>query len=84
MFRTESSEPGRESAELLNNKWINVKRIAEHFDMSIRGVWRAVARGDLVPPIKIGRCARWSVADVQRFEQILLSRRSNGEAETLA
>ena len=74
---TESGEQEWEKENLLNNKWIGVKRVAEHFDMSIRGVWRAVARGDLVPPIKIGRCARWSVADVQRFERILLSRRGN-------
>jgi predicted DNA-binding transcriptional regulator AlpA len=78
------SEQQVQASNVLNNKWIGVKGIAEHFEMSVRGIWRAVARGDLMPPIKIGRCARWSVEDVQRFEQILLSRRSNGGTATPA
>ena len=63
----------------LNNKWIGVKTVAKHFDMSIRGVWRAVARNDLAPPAKIGRCARWSLADVQDFERMLLEQRGKAE-----
>ena len=75
----DSTERGdSESENILNNRWLDVKRVAKHFDMSTRGVWRAVARGELMPPIKIGRCARWSINDVRQCEEILLLRRSNG------
>jgi len=50
--------------------------LAKIFYISRRGVWRAVARGELAPPVKIGRCSRWFPADVEAFEQLLLERRS--------
>jgi predicted DNA-binding transcriptional regulator AlpA len=50
--------------------------LAERFYISRRGVWRAVARKELAPPVKIGRCSRWFPADVEAFEQLLLERRS--------
>ncbi len=33
--------------------------LAEHLQISVRGVWRLVSIGELPKPIYIGRLARW-------------------------
>ena len=58
-----------------NETLLNVKEMARRFNISVRHVYRLVARGDLPTPFRIGRCARWSLLDVERFEAALIQRR---------
>jgi len=61
---------------------LDVRAMADHFSISKRSVWRLVALGELPPPVRIGRCARWFRADVSRFEKALVEKRvtaANGE-----
>jgi len=62
--------------QISKERLLNILAVAKRFDISCRGVWRAVARKELAPPVKIGRCSRWFPADVEAFEQLLLERRS--------
>jgi excisionase family DNA binding protein len=58
-----------------NETLLNVKEMAKRFNISVRHVYRLVARGDLPRPFRIGRCVRWSPLDVERFEAALMQRR---------
>jgi excisionase family DNA binding protein len=46
---------------------IGVKEIARMLGICTRGVWRLVQRGELPPPGKVGRCARWRFEDIKEF-----------------
>ena len=63
---------------------LDVKGMARRFKISVRGVWRLVARGELQQPVKIGRCSRWFPADVAKFEKALANRRVIDTKRTLA
>jgi predicted DNA-binding transcriptional regulator AlpA len=52
-----------------------VKRMAELLAVSVREVWRLVARGDLPQPIKIGRCSVWFESDIIEFQMRLRAQR---------
>jgi predicted DNA-binding transcriptional regulator AlpA len=54
------------------DRLLDVAVLAERFNVSNRTIWRLVAQGALPPPVKIGRCARWFLADITAFEQSLL------------
>src|SRR2546428_621450 len=42
-----------------NDTLLDVTAVAKKFNISTRSVWRLVASGEIPPPIRIGRCARW-------------------------
>jgi len=63
---------------------LDVKAVARRFNISVRGVWRLVAGGELSQPLKIGRCSRWFPADVAKFEKALVNRRVIDTKGTLA
>ena len=46
---------------------VDLKEIAARLVVSKRSVWRLVASGDLVQPVKIGRLVRWFEADLQTY-----------------
>ena len=66
----EISKPTNDGSNLLD-----VMAVAHKFNISERSVWRAVQRGELLPPVRIGRCARWLPADIARFEENLVEGR---------
>jgi predicted DNA-binding transcriptional regulator AlpA len=41
-----------------------IKQVAELLAVSVREVWRLVARGELAAPLKIGRCSVWTESDI--------------------
>ncbi len=65
-------------SELSNegDRFLDVRDVATRFNISIRGVHRLVARGELTRPLKIGRCSRWRPADIASFEGMLVKRRN--------
>jgi predicted DNA-binding transcriptional regulator AlpA len=65
----------RDQPQPIGGKMLDVAAVAVRFSISRRSVWRAVAQGDLPPPVKIGRCSRWLPADIAAFELLLLKRR---------
>jgi len=69
---TQSSEPANN-----NDKLLDVTEVALKFNISKRSVWRAVARSELSPPVRIGRSARWFPSDIASFEQGLREQRAN-------
>lgn len=54
---------------------LDVNEVAQEFNICTRGVWRAVARGDLPPPARLGRCCRWFKQDVVVLKRRLLEQR---------
>jgi predicted DNA-binding transcriptional regulator AlpA len=52
-----------------------VRQVAEFLSLSVRKVWRLVAKGDLVPPVKIGRCSVWFESDIIEFQTRLRAQR---------
>ena len=61
--------------EDIRNRMLDVKEIANTFNISTRTVWRAVARGNLPSPVRIGRCCRWFLEDVLSVKRRLLEER---------
>ena len=52
-----------------------VTQLAEMFTVSVREVWRLVARGELAQPVKIGRCSVWFESDVIELQTRLRAQR---------
>jgi len=52
-----------------------VKQLADMFTVSVREVWRLVARGELAQPVKIGRCSVWFESDIVDFQARLQTQR---------
>ena len=46
---------------------VDLEDVAARLVVSKRSVWRLIASGDLVPPVKIGRLVRWFEADLQSY-----------------
>lgn len=57
-----------------------VKQVAEFLNVSVREVWRLVARGELPPPVKIGRCSVWFESDIVEFQMQLRAQRERRAA----
>lgn len=51
------------------------KELAALLSISVREVWRLVAKGDLAQPVKIGRCSRWFESDVVELQARLREQR---------
>jgi predicted DNA-binding transcriptional regulator AlpA len=52
-----------------------VREVAQLLSLSVREVWRLVAKEELTPPVKIGRCSVWFESDIADFQARLLSQR---------
>ena len=52
-----------------------VRDVAELLTLSVREVWRLVAKGVLPQPVKIGRCSVWFDSDISEFEKRLREQR---------
>ena len=63
-------------AENINTRLLDVKAVAQQMSICIRGVWRLVARGELPPPVRIGRCRRWFEADIVAVKRRLVEERN--------
>lgn len=50
-------------------------QVAELLSLSVREVWRLVAKRELTPPMKIGRCSVWFESDISEFQTRLRSER---------
>jgi len=55
---------------------LDVRKVAGRLSISQRSVWRLVAQTELPPPVKIGKCSRWFLADIVAFEQKLRKQRA--------
>jgi excisionase family DNA binding protein len=54
------------------------QQVASRLSMSVRTVWRLVARGILPPPIRYNRkLVRWKSADVDRYIEELSPRNAS-------
>jgi predicted DNA-binding transcriptional regulator AlpA len=52
-----------------------VREVANILSLSVREVWRLVAKQQLTPPVKIGRCSIWFESDIAHFQARLLTQR---------
>jgi predicted DNA-binding transcriptional regulator AlpA len=52
-----------------------VREVANMLSLSVREVWRLVARQELTAPVKIGRCSVWFESDIVDFQARLLAQR---------
>ena len=55
-------------------------QVAELFTLSVREIWRMVARGEFPPPVKIGRCSVWFESDLIEVQEQLRSQRERRAA----
>ena len=46
---------------------LGAERLAKYLDVSVRHIRRMNSSGKLPPPVNLGRCVRWSVAEVERW-----------------
>ena len=53
----------RSTAKLL----LKVQEVALALGMSERAVWRLVATGEILPPVRIGRSARWRLVTIDAW-----------------
>lgn len=49
------------------DRLVGLTEVATFLNVSARSVWRLAASGELAPPVKVGRCARWFVADLNAY-----------------
>lgn len=49
------------------DRLMDLPELAKRLGVSMRSAFRLVASGELPPPVKVGRCARWFQADVQTY-----------------
>jgi predicted DNA-binding transcriptional regulator AlpA len=68
-----SGTPPPEDGDLL----LGLPEVASRLGVSKRSVWRLVASSDLAAPVKVGRCTRWFVADLQTYLDRLRQRRDS-------
>jgi predicted DNA-binding transcriptional regulator AlpA len=52
-----------------------VHEVAVLLGISVREVWRLVAKGVLPQPVKIGRCSVWFDSDISEFQMRLRAQR---------
>jgi len=52
-----------------------VGEVADLLSLSVREVWRLVARQELTAPVKIGRCSVWFESDIADFQGHLRTQR---------
>ena len=46
---------------------ISAERVAKMMSISVRSLWRLLSAGRLVPPVRLGRCVRWRLAEVREW-----------------
>lgn len=50
-----------------NEHLISLRRAAEQLDISVRGLYRLIARGDLPQPVKVGGASKLCVTDLNGY-----------------
>jgi predicted DNA-binding transcriptional regulator AlpA len=58
------------------NKLISLKGTAERLDLSVRAVYRLIARGLLPRPVKVGGATKFFESDIERYLTSLLAQRN--------
>lgn len=61
--------PGAKTDQIMpfGERLMTIKQVSAMLGMSIRFVWRLVARGDLRRPVRLGRSCRWVYSDVLAY-----------------
>jgi len=60
---------GIKSSLSKNPRYINVKGMASHYDVSVPTIWRWCKKGILPPPIKISAgCSRWDFSNIEEID----------------
>lgn len=58
------------------DRLLSVKQVAAICGICARGVWRCVQKGELPAPVKIGRCSRFPLSEIERAISALKAARS--------
>ena len=54
---------------------LSIRSAAERLDLSVRAVYRLIARGLLPRPVKVGGAKKFFESDIQRYMQSLQAQR---------
>lgn len=46
---------------------ISARELATMLGISVRTVWRKVSGGELMEPVRIGRCTRWRLQEINEW-----------------
>ncbi len=58
-----------------SNTLIRRHEVMRRLNISDTTLWRCVQRGDLPPPLKLGRSAYWPESEIQQLFQTMLAKR---------
>ena len=59
------------TATLSDQTMLTIEQLGERLQVSESSIRRMVARGELPRPIKLHRCRRWLLADLELWERCL-------------
>jgi len=57
------------------DRLISLNDVAGCLGVSVRQVWRLIAREELPPPVKVGRLAKMFISDIDEYMDRLRSKR---------
>ena len=58
------------------DKLVSIDAVAKNLDISVRQVWRLIARGEMPKPIKIGRSSKLFLSDIEAYMAKLRAQRN--------
>jgi excisionase family DNA binding protein len=62
--------------ESYTEKLISIRVAAQRLDLSVRAVYRLIARGEIPRPIKVGGATRFFESDIANYFESLKSQRN--------
>jgi excisionase family DNA binding protein len=71
--RSESQSGQGQSVSL--ERLVSVKEVAALLGISVRKVWRMIAAGQFVAPVRMGRSRRWPQSEIQQYVEELKQQR---------
>jgi len=57
------------------DKLVSLRSVAERLDLSVRGIYRLIARGLLPRPVKVGGSTKFFESDIQGYLAALQAQR---------
>ena len=66
-----AEEEGREEMNVATDRLLDLEEVAAILGISRREVYRLISRGELPPPVKIGRCSKLPESEVAAYVENL-------------
>jgi len=70
-----ATHPTKTTVPVATDRLLSLRNVAARLDLSVRAVYRLMARGDLPPPVKAGGASRLHESDVSAYLERLKQNR---------